>query len=145
METEEHYRRLERMYREAPVNRIYEPRIEVSHQQAVITASVSETFHHGGQAVHGSVLFKMLDDAAFFTANSVIRDYFVLTTQFDLHFVRPVVSGELRSNGELRFASRTLLVAAATVRNEKGKELAFGTGTFAVSKTPLKNTPGYES
>jgi acyl-coenzyme A thioesterase PaaI-like protein len=35
--------------------------------------------HHSIHAVHGSVYFKALDDAAFFAVNSLVEDVFVLT------------------------------------------------------------------
>ena len=36
-------------------------------------------FHTAG-AAHGTLFFKMLDDAAFYAANSLVTDRFLLTT-----------------------------------------------------------------
>ena len=77
MRIEAHYRALEKMYLSAPINSIYEPRISVSHERAEITIDVKESLFHAAGAVHGSVYFKMLDDAAFFAANSIEADHFV--------------------------------------------------------------------
>ena len=70
------------MYLAAPINDFYEPRIEIHEAEAVIEAEVSRRFFHAAEAVHGSVYFKMLDDAAFFAASSLEREVFVLTTTF---------------------------------------------------------------
>jgi len=64
----EHYRKLERMYLSAPVNtEIYNGvTLEVSDEKAELTLKVEDKFFHAAHAIHGSVYFKMLDDAAFF-------------------------------------------------------------------------------
>ena len=61
-----HWRALEQMYLGAPINAFYQPRIEVSEEKAVIEIDIGHHFFHPAGAVHGSVYFKMLDDAAFF-------------------------------------------------------------------------------
>ena len=43
----------------------------------------------------------MLDDAAFFAANSLVQDVFVLTKSFTIHFTRPVTQGIMRSIGQV--------------------------------------------
>ena len=44
-------------------------------------------------AAHGTSYFKMLDDAAFYAANSLVTDRFLLTTAFNLLFTRPLGAG----------------------------------------------------
>ena len=101
MERDPHFAGLERMYLAAPVNEFYRPRIEVSDSQATIEVDVKPDFFHSAGAVHGSVYFKMLDDAAFFAANSLETDVFVLTTSFTTYLTRPVTSGTMRSVGKV--------------------------------------------
>src|SRR6266508_41950 len=95
----EHYRKLENMYRGAPVNRLYAPTIRVTEATAEIEIAVSETFFHAARALHGSVYFKMLDDACFFAVSSLVEDVFVLTTSFTTYMTRPVSAGRLVSRG----------------------------------------------
>ena len=78
MEKDPHFRALEMMYMAAPINEIYCPRICVSEGVAEIEIDVKEAYFHSLGAVHGSVYFKMLDDAAFFAANSLERKLFIL-------------------------------------------------------------------
>ena len=83
MTRDPHFQALEKMYLDAPINAFYDPRIEVSDAEAIVEIEVSESLFHSAQAVHGSVYFKMLDDAAFFAASSLEKEVFVLTTSQD--------------------------------------------------------------
>src|SRR2546425_3538712 len=79
MSHEEHFRKLERTYVAAACNHYYAPALKVSHGTSELTIAVQESFFHSGRAVHGSVYFKALDDAAYFAVNSLIEDVAVLT------------------------------------------------------------------
>ena len=85
MTRDPHFQALENMYLSAPINAFYDPRIEVSDAEAIVEIEVSEKLFHSAEAVHGSVYFKMLDDAAFFAASALEREVFVLTTSFLFH------------------------------------------------------------
>ena len=79
-----HFRKLERMYLSAPVNnQLYNGvTIAISDQRAELTLEIEEKFFHAANAIHGSVYFKMLDDAAFFAVNSInacMRAYVAFT------------------------------------------------------------------
>lgn len=138
-----HYRRLERMYQTARVNEFFQPRLVVSEGAAEVVIPVRPEFHHAANAAHGAVLFKALDDAAFFAANSLVEEAFVLTAQFNLHFLRPIAEGEIRATGRVTHFSRRQILAEAVAVNGEGKELARGTGTFMTSSLPLRADIGY--
>ncbi|MEQ9402180.1 MAG: PaaI family thioesterase [Cyclobacteriaceae bacterium] len=146
MTREEHYRKLERMYLQANMNtHIYNTTtIEIDREKAEIGLTISEKYFHALGAIHGSVYFKLLDDAAFFAVNSVVEDVFVLTTSFHINLIRPANQGILRAVGQLRFQSRNSFVAESKLFNEQGKEIAFGTGNFAKSKIILSEEIGYK-
>lgn len=117
---------------------------KIGNGEAEIGLTIEEKYFHILGALHGSVYFKMLDDAAFFAVNSVVTDAFVLTTSFNINITRPVNKGKLKAVGKLRFKSRQLFTAEATLYNEKGKEIAFGTGNFAKSRVSLTEDIGYK-
>ncbi len=144
MSDESHFRKLERMYLSAPTNEYYDPKIRVEEGGAEIAIRVSEKFFHAAGAVHGSVYFKALDDAAFFAANSLVRDVFVLTVSFNVYLVRPVSSGELTATGRVVHRSKRTLLAEATVVDSKGREIGRGSGTFMKSDMALSPEIGYE-
>ena len=138
-----HARGLERLYLAAPVNRLYAPEIRVSDDAVEISIPVSPDHFHGGGGLHGAVLFKLLDDAAFFAANARVRDQLVITASFHVHFLRPVKAGRLAARGRLVSRARKLIVAEAVVRDERDREVARGSGTFLPSGLPLTELPGY--
>lgn len=142
MSQEDHYRKLEHMYHTAPVNLEFKPRLHVSEKRAEIEMDVDPRYFHAANALHGAVYFKMLDDASFFAANSIVDDVFVLTSGFQLHFFRPVTKGTLHSIGELEFASSNLFVCKARLYVEE-QEVAYGTGSFMKSRQPLTEDIGY--
>lgn len=131
------------MYLSAPINDFYEPHIEIREAEAIIEADVSQRFFHAAGAVHGSVYFKMLDDAAFFAASSLEREVFVLTTAFTTYLTRPVSEGRLRAVGKVVNHNRTQFIAEAVLTDDQGRELARGSGVFVRSKMRLDETEGY--
>jgi acyl-coenzyme A thioesterase PaaI-like protein len=66
-----HYDQLISMYAFAPINKIYSPTMTIVKGTATIDIPLSEKFHHSAGGVHGSVYFKMLDDAAFFCSQFI--------------------------------------------------------------------------
>lgn len=117
---------------------------KIEHKKATISLTIADKFFHALGAIHGSVYFKLLDDAAFFAVNSIVEDVFVLTTSFHSNIIRPVSSGKIEAKGEVRFISKTLFIAESTLVNEQGKEIAFGSGQFAKSHIRLNEEIGYE-
>lgn len=142
----EHFQKLRRMYLKANINtQIFDTtECEIEFKKSRISLTISEKYFHALGAIHGSVYFKLLDDAAFFAVNSMVEDVFVLTTSFNSNIIRPVSSGKITSIGEVRFASKNLFIAESKLYNEAGKEIAFGTGHFAKSKMALNKEIGYE-
>lgn len=143
MNTEEHYRRLESMYLAAPINAFYKPRIHVREGIADIEIDVAEKYFHAAGAVHGSVYFKMLDDAAFFASNSCEHEVFVLTTAFTTYLTRPVSSGVMKASGRVVNKTKSQFIAEAVLQDADGKEIARGSGIFVRGKTKLCDALGY--
>jgi len=141
----EHFEKLRRMYMNSNVNtQLFDTtECDIEEQKATISLTVTEKYFHALGAIHGSVYFKLLDDAAFFAVNSIVEDVFVLTTSFNIILLRPVSAGKITAVGEVRFVSKNIFVAAATLYNAAGKEIAFGTGNFAKSKIQLSEEIGY--
>ena len=131
------------MYQTAPVNDFYNPHLEIAEGQATIEIEVREKHFHAAGAVHGSVYFKMLDDAAFFAANSLEFDVFVLTTSFTTYLTRPISAGKMKSVGKVVYRNRSQFIAESVVFNSEGKEIGRGNGIFVRGKAPLTPEIGY--
>jgi uncharacterized protein (TIGR00369 family) len=143
MPDEEHFRKLERMYASAPTNEYFRPILKIGDGAAEITIPVRRSFHHAAGAVHGSVYFKALDDAAFFAANSLVTDYFVLTVSFNVYLVRPISEGVMTARGTLVHRSRNLFLAESELVDQEGRVLARGSGSFMRSRMELTPAIGY--
>jgi uncharacterized protein (TIGR00369 family) len=139
----EHHRRLERLYAAAPVTAWYGTTLHVGDGRAEVRLVVRPEFHHAVGAVHGSVYFRLLDDAAFFAANSRVVDVLVLTVSFTVHFARPVTEGEIRAVGKLRHEGGRLLLAEAELFDAADQLVAQGSGVFSRSRIPLDDSLGY--
>lgn len=139
----EHYRKLERMYLSAPINALYLPTIKISEGASEISIKADKKFFHAADALHGAVYFKMLDDAAFFAANSIVTDTFVLTTSFNIHFFRPVIGGMITSKGRVIYSSKNLFVSESELYADDGIQVAFGIGNFVKSRRLLNEEIGY--
>ena len=139
-----HYRALESLYRHAPVNGLFESRLEIVEKGfARIRFEVSETLFHAAGAAHGTLYFKMMDDAAFYACNSLVTDRFLLTTAFNLLFTRPLRAGAVTAEGRWTSGKRRVLVGEARLIDSEGDLAASGTGTFMRSHIPLSGLPGY--
>ena len=141
---EGHFRRLEALYRSAPINGLFASALTViSAGRSEIRFDVEESSYHAAAAAHGTLYFKMLDDAAFYAANSLISDRFLLTTAFNLHFTKPMRAGTAVAEGRWISGRRRVLVAEARIVDSDGEECARGTGTFLRSHIALSGLPGY--
>ena len=143
---QEHFSRLKKMYLQANVNtHIFDTtECEIELEKARISLQVSEKYFHALGAIHGSVYFKLLDDAAYFAVSSLVTDVFLLTSSFSTNMVRPVSAGKITAKGIVRFKSNHLYNAESTLYNQDGKEIAFGTGHFVKSKIKLSSEIGYQ-
>lgn len=141
-----HYRALEALYASAPVNALFESRLEIPGEgQATIRFTIDERVHHAANAAHGTIYFKMLDDAAFYAANSLVSDRFLLTTAFNLVFTQPLRSGPVVAEGRWVSGRRRVFVGETRLLLPDGEEAARGTGTFMRSHIPLSSLDGYRS
>jgi uncharacterized protein (TIGR00369 family) len=143
MTSEQHYRCLESMYQAAPINKIFPPIMTVSEGEAVIEIELTPDYFHSAGAVHGSVYFKVLDDSAFFAANSLEADLFVLTSSFTTYITRPISSGKMRAVGRVVNKNRSQWIVESVVFDSEDREIARGNGIFVRSKVLLKDAAGY--
>ena len=139
-----HHRALEALYAAAPINKLFESTLEIeAGGVARIRFTLDERHFHAAGAVHGTGYFKMLDDAAFYAANSLVTDRFLLTTAFTLLFTRPLGPGPAVAEGRWTNGRRRVFNADARLLDRHGEEVARGTGTFMRSRIALADLPGY--
>jgi uncharacterized protein (TIGR00369 family) len=139
-----HWRALESLYASAPINALFESTLTVTGEgTARIAFVIDQRSYHAAGAAHGTIYFKMLDDAAFYAANTLVTDRFLLTTSFNLHFTRPVRAGRVTAEGRWISGRRRVLVAESRLIDHEGEEIGRGTGTFMRSRIALSSLAGY--
>lgn len=143
MDIESHLRALERMYHSAPCNRTLMPEMRLEKGRSTLTMKATPEMYHSGGSLHGHIIFKMLDDASFFAANTLFTDFLLVTAQFNLYFIRPGFEGRLTAYGSVKYRTFNMAVAEAEVFGERGKQLAKGSGLFYKSSKPLNEKTGY--
>jgi uncharacterized protein (TIGR00369 family) len=141
-----HYRALESLYAAAPINALFPSRLTIPGRGASrIEFEVDPQVHHAAGAAHGTIYFKMLDDAAFYAANSLVTDRFLLTTAFNLLFTKPIRTGPVVAEGRWVSGRRRVFVAEARLIDGEGDEIGRGTGTFMRSRIALSGLAGYRA
>jgi uncharacterized protein (TIGR00369 family) len=141
-----HFRALESLYGQAPINGLFRSTLEIVEAGfARIRFDIDPALFHAAGAAHGTLYFKMMDDAAFYACNSMVSDRFLLTTAFNLNFTRPLKGGPVVAEGRWASGRRRVLVGDARLIDQTGEEAARGTGTFMRSHIPLSSLPGYRT
>ena len=141
-----HFSALETLYASAPINQLFQSKLSLTTAgESRIDFSIDEQSYHAAGAAHGTLYFKMLDDAAFYAANSLVSDRFLLTTAFNLHFTKPLRKGPAVAEGRWISGKRRVFVAEARIVDSSGEECARGTGTFLRSHIALAGLAGYRA
>jgi uncharacterized protein (TIGR00369 family) len=138
----DHFRALERMYVGAPINQFFRPSIHIEDGSAEVRMIVRPDMHHAAHAAHGAVYFKVLDDAAFFSVQSLVTETFVLTVSFSFYLLAPVVDGEMLASGRVVHQSKRLFIAESAI-DVGGQIVARGSGSFMRSTVRLEEKIGY--
>jgi acyl-coenzyme A thioesterase PaaI-like protein len=146
----EHWRSLETMYSLAPVNvNAYKHSVSIpTFGEANVTATIQPELFHGGNAMHGSTFFKLLDDSAWFASQSLFLDYFIVTASFNTYIMKSISQYHIDKNlsliakGRVITATKHLIVAESELFC--GNEIvAKGSGTFMFSPHKLENLDRY--
>jgi len=133
----EHFRKLERMYASAPINKWFAPKLRVEQGKAEVRIPLRPDFHHAAGAAHGTLYFKAMDDATFFAANSTVEDVFVLTAKFELELLRPVATGEMCAKAHVTGEDERRIYCSVDLFDSEDQLIGRGKGEFARSKMPL--------
>lgn len=141
---EQHFKKLENMYHAAPFQELIKSKLKISEGEAELEMVIDPILHHAANSIHGFVYFKMMDDVAIFAANSMEKEFFLLTSSFNLYFLRPVQFGKIRGVGKVVNRTKSQYIAEAVIYNDENKEIGRGSGTFAVSRKPFVAVPGYK-
>jgi uncharacterized protein (TIGR00369 family) len=144
MSNEDHYRKLENLMHSAPIVQLTGARVSIGHARSEITVPVEYKLLHAAGALHGCIYFLALDNAAFFAANSLVEDVFVLTVTFNIYLTRPVSSGSVKAVGSVVNKTKSQFIGESILYDSENNEIARGSGIFVKSKIKLTPEIGYK-
>jgi uncharacterized protein (TIGR00369 family) len=111
---------------------------EIGRGQATIHLTVRDELKQNQGVVHGGAVASLIDTAAAFAVVTELEaGERVTTTDFTIHYLRPVSSGQLSATARIVRGGRRLFVLSVEVRNEQETLLA----TAVTSYIKLQQTP----
>ena len=144
MSADAHYRKLENMMHSAPIVKLTGARATIGEGRAEIDIPVAPKLFHAAGALHGSIYFLALDNAAFFAVNSLVKDVFVLTTSFTTYLTRPVSEGTIKAVGNVVNIHPRQYIAESVLYDGEDREIGRGNGVFMRSRIRLTAKIGYQ-
>lgn len=103
--------------------------------RASFTMEVDERFHNPMGTLHGGIMTDLADATMGVALASLLSDGESFTTlELKINFLRPIVKGELRSEGKVVHKGRTVAVTEAALTNREGKEVARAVATQMILK-----------
>jgi uncharacterized protein (TIGR00369 family) len=132
-----YYDKLITMYLRAPINKSSNPSLHITQGKSKLTIDIKKEHFHSAHYVHGAIIFKLLDDSAYFAAQSIEHNFFVVTSSFTTYFIRPVNNGSLTAKGNIISQTKSRIIAESVVTDNNNKLVAHGSGTFACSRSKL--------
>jgi uncharacterized protein (TIGR00369 family) len=140
-----HYSGLEALFRASAINQIFESKLTICGEgETRIDFVIDSKLFHVAGGIHGVVHYKAMSDAAFYAANSLFTDRFLLTSSFNLNFIKAVTVGPLVAEGRWVSGRKRILIADARLIDGEGEVVARGTGTFAPSSLLLSSFKEYQ-
>lgn len=108
----------------------------------IVKLKVNENHLSSPRTSHGGVVAGMMDSVLGFTALSktITQNNLVATVELKVNYLRPVLLGdELEGTAEIVSLGKSLVVVKGEIKNQDGKMVSFGTGTFNQYPLEKKN------
>ena len=138
-----HYRKLENAYYSSPNNIFFDPILNISEGRAEVRINILEKHYHFFGAAHGFLYFKALDDASFYSANSLEFERILLTSNLNVYLTKPIKSGVMKAIGKVVHRTRNTFLAEALLYDSKNQIIGKGIGSFVKSQKKLSETESY--
>ena len=130
--TTEERARIRHVFRGVPFVQFLELELaEVERGHAVVTATAKADYLQNRGVLHGGFTATLIDSATAFAIISHLAEGESTTTvDLTIHYLRPVVTGQLAATARVIRAGRTIITAVAEVTNADGQLCAMATTTY---------------
>ena len=121
------------LFGRAPIKKAFGMAFAYNDQhQAIFKMPHNPDFEHAMGDTHGGIIATLLDNAGWFTA-AVQYETWIATIEMQMRLLKPAGRRDLMAIGELVRAGKSFAVAQMKVQTVRGRLLASGSGTFAVT------------
>ena len=129
---EEHLRKLQELFEEAPVTRFVGQELKACADGAAqVSLPFREELVQGEGVVHGGIISLIADTAGYFAAASLGHSL-LATAQISVNLIAPVREEDLVASGEVIGPGKRLVVCELRVHSGSGSLVAAGQGTYTV-------------
>jgi len=139
-----HCEKLERMYLSAPCSEYWEPGVRIAEGEAEVLIPLQAKFLRTAGAMHESVCFTAMSDAAVLAVNSISGKNLAVAVSFTVQCPGPCTAEELIAKGRFVGMSGDRYLAESVLTDPDGNEIGRGSGAFVESSVPLSPEMGYE-
>ena len=106
--------------------------IDIGDGEATISLDIRDELRQPHGLLHGGVTASLIDTAmAFAVVSKLARDEKASTVDLNIHYLRPVIDGEISCTAKIVKAGRRLLTVSAEVFDDKGKLISTALSTYA--------------
>lgn len=105
-------------------------------ERAVFELPYTGRYDHFLDDVHGGAIAAMIDNAGWFAA-AVHYPTWIVSIEFQVRYHEPAGREPLTAVGRVLRAGKRITQSAMEVRNRSGVLVATGSGSFAVTSSPL--------
>ena len=134
---EAHFRQLEDLYHSAPSNQLTPATMVIGDGTATATMHIEPSYLQAVGGLHGMLIFKLLDEAGFYAANSRVPDVFLTTASMNTHFTLPPQSDVIIGTARVLQQGRSTVLVEARVVDAHDNLVAHATGTFVRTSVAL--------
>lgn len=123
-------------YLGAPHNEFFDAGVRILEGEAEIVIPIQDRFLGPTGAVHPSVCFTAMADAAMLAVNSLVDKAYVVAVRFDIHLTHLIADGQLIARSRYLGMSENDYLAESALMDAEGQELGHGSGAFRESEAP---------
>lgn len=114
----------------------------ISNGTADLTMSLGTEYEQALGSVHGMIFFKVVDETAFYAAQSLVPDVWLTTASVHMNITGPLSSGStVAAHAQVLHQTRSSFIVESRVTNAAGDLVAQATVTMVRTKQPLPNHP----
>jgi len=125
-------------FKTSPLQKSFAMDFKYEGESAVFILPYNPSFNHAIGGIHGGAIATLIDNAGWFTSAQYYENW-IATVEFNVRLLEPAREEDLIARGCIVRRGKRLAVCEMDVRNDKGKLIAIGSGTFTETGVSIKD------